>query len=361
MERPKHKNPLSLQVNTAVVAGFIPGDFSPAAEADKADFIALRPQTGYWQDAWRRLRRNHVAMAAVVMLLLTVAFAFIGPSLIPYGPNQQIRKSENLNPMQYSAMELTKIETGERVFPHVFGTDMHGRDLLSRTMYATRISLVIGVCAALIVLIIGTIYGSVSGYFGGTADFIMMRVVDVIYALPDILVVLLLSSVIKTPLTNLLNTSHNAAIKSLSSFGAGMISIFIVFGLLYWVGMSRIIRGQVIALKNQEFITAARALGASSARIIRRHLLPNCIGQIIVTAMMQIPSAIFLESFLSFLGLGVNAPTATLGSLCSDSLGGFQTYPSRLLIPSFLLSIVILCFNLFGDGLRDALDPRMKK
>ncbi|GHU69429.1 peptide ABC transporter permease [Clostridia bacterium] len=355
------KNPLSLQLDGYGVPLYLPDDFQLAPETDKADFIAQRAQISYWRDAWRRLRRNVVAMVAVAVLLLTILFAFVGPSLVPYGPNKQIRKSENLHPFTYSQTELDRIAAGESVFPHPFGTDTLGRDLLARTMYATRVSLIIGVCAAAIVLIIGTIYGSISGYFGGTADFVLMRIVDIIYALPDILVVLLLSSVIKAPLTNLLNSSSNAAIKSLSALGSGMISIFIVFGLLYWVGMSRIIRGQVMTLKNQEFVTAARALGASPARIIRKHLLPNCIGQIIVTAMMQIPSAIFLESFLSFLGLGVNAPTATLGSLCSDSLGGFQTYPARLLIPSLLLSLVILCFNLFGDGLRDALDPRMKR
>jgi len=357
------KNPLSLQADVSGTAGiaFLPNDFDTASDADRQDFIAMRPQMGYWQDAWRRLRRNRVAMAAVAVLLAVVLFAFVGPYFVPYGPNQQIRKSEELYPMQYSENERGKIAEGTFVFPHVFGTDTQGRDLLARTMFATRISLVIGVCAAAIVLVIGTLYGAIAGYFGGTVDFVLMRIVDIIYALPDILVVLLLSSVIKQPLTNLLNTSSSGLVKSLSAYGAGMISIFIVFGLLYWVGMSRIIRSQVMTLKNQEFITAAKALGASSARIIRRHLLPNCIGQIIVTAMMQIPSAIFLESFLSFLGLGVNAPTASLGSLCSDALGGMSKYPMRLLIPSVLLSIVILCFNLFGDGLRDALDPRMKK
>jgi oligopeptide transport system permease protein len=221
--------------------------------------------------------------------------------------------------------------------------------------------MIIGVLAALVVLVIGTLYGSISGYFGGTADFIMMRIVDVIYSLPDILIVLLLSSVIKIPLQNLLNNTNSKFLSSISGLGTGVIAIFLVFGLLFWVGTARIIRGQVLMLKSQEYVTAARALGASSKRIIKKHIVPNCMGQIIVVTMLQIPSAIFLESFLSFLGLGISAPNATLGSLSADALSYMRQNPSRLFVPAIILSVMILCFNLFGDGLRDALDPRMKK
>ena len=339
----------------------LPDDYELAGAEEKAQFILMRESTSSWADAWRRLKKNYVAMAAFGILALIVLFSFAGPYFVPYTFEQEVRGSANLSPMQYSETELQKIAAGEKVFPHVFGTDMAGRDLMSRVMYGTRISLVIGVFASLIVLVIGTLYGAVSGYFGGTVDFVMMRVVEVIYSVPDMLLVLLLSAVIKEPLRAWINTSANPLVHSLTGLGHGIVSIFIVFGLLYWVGMSRIIRGQVLMLKQQEFITALRALGASNSRMILKHLLPNCIGQIIVTTMMQIPSAIFLESFLSYLGMGVSAPHASLGSMASDALGGIYSYPSRLIIPSLLLCVMILSFNLFGDGLRDALDPRMKK
>jgi len=353
-------NPLSLQPDVSEILDFLPDDFELAPEEAKESFIEMREPTSYWQDAWRRLKKNGVAMGALAVLLLIILWAFALPAFIPYTDTGQIRGSENLSPFQYSKAEEARREAGESVFPHMLGTDTLGRDLLVRTMYATRISFIIGLSASVIVLAIGTVYGAISGYIGGRVDFFMMRVVDIIYSLPEILVVLLLSSVLKVPLQNLLNASSSPLIHRISSLGAGVISIFIVFGLLFWVGTSRIIRGQVLMLKNQEFVMAARALGASPARIIRRHLLPNCIGQIIVMTMMQIPSAIFLESFLSFLGMGVSAPIATLGSLCSDALNGMRAYPIRLIAPSVILSVIILCFNLFGDGLRDALDPRMR-
>lgn len=363
------KNPFSLQPNIDQLIEWQrpyinhpkSDDFLPAEEDEKTSFIEMRRSTSAWQDAWRRLKRNYVAMAAFGVLVAIILFAFLGPVFVPYSYEQEIRGSGNLGPMQYSDLENARIEAGEKVFPHVFGTDNAGRDLMSRVMYGTRISLVIGVFASLIVLVIGTLYGAISGYFGGTIDFVMMRIVEIIYAIPEMLMVLLLSAVIKEPLKNWINASSNPLVHSLTGIGHGIISIFIVFGLLFWVGMSRIIRGQVLMLKQQEFVTASRALGASNARIIRKHLLPNCVGQIIVTTMMQIPSAIFLESFLSYLGMGVSAPTASLGSLASDALGGIYSYPSRLIIPSVLLCVLILSFNLFGDGLRDALDPRMKK
>lgn len=247
------------------------------------------------------------------------------------------------------------------VFPHVFGTDSQGRDLMARCMYGSRVSIIIGVIAALIVLVIGAVYGSVSGYAGGRVDFFMMRVVDLIYSVPDVLIVLLLQVVLKEPLQAWFDAGKTPLSRALDSLGVGIVSIFITFALLYWVGMSRIIRGQVLQLKEQEYVTAASVLGASSARIIRRHLLPNCIGQLIIQTCLQIPSAIFLESFLSYLGLGVSAPMASLGSLCSDAKETFLLFPYRLLFPAILLSLIVLTLNLVGDGLRDALDPRLKE
>jgi oligopeptide transport system permease protein len=232
---------------------------------------------------------------------------------------------------------------------------------MARVMFGTRISTIVGVFASLIVLVIGTLYGAVSGYFGGTVDLVMMRIVEIIYSIPEILMVLLIAAVIKEPIKAWINSSDSYLAAFCATLGHGIIAIFIAFGLLYWVGMARIIRGEVLMLKQQEYITAARALGASNGRIIIKHLLPNCVGQIIAVTMMQIPAAIFLESFLSYLGMGVSAPADTLGSLAADALGGIYTYPARLIIPSAFLCALILSFNLFGDGLRDALDPRMKK
>lgn len=336
-------------------------DFINATNEEKQSITQNRPSVSFWKDAMRRLKKNKVAMVALAVIIILVVFAFIGPLVVPYDYAQQIRGSENLSPMKYSEAEMALKASGESVFPHIFGTDGLGRDLMVRVMYGTRVSMIIGLVASFIVLIIGSIYGSVSGYCGGIIDTIMMRIVDIIYSVPEVLVVLLLMVVLHDPLQNLFSTSNISLFKSMSKLGAGLISIFITFGLLYWVGMARIIRGQVLMLKQQEYVTAAKALGASGVSIIKKHLLPNCLGQLIVTTCLQIPSAIFLESFLSFLGLGVSAPLASLGSLASDGLGGIYTYTYRLVIPAIVLSIMILALNLFGDGLRDALDPRLKK
>ena len=352
---------LQMNVDPDAACSFSAADFEPASQEEKAGMVVIKKRMSYWQDAWRRLRRNTVAMVALGIVVLIILFAFVGPSFVPYTYSQQIRGSENLSPMAYSAKETEAMAAGTSVFPHVFGTDTLGRDLLVRVMYGARISMTVGVTASLIVLVIGSIYGSVSGFIGGKVDAVMMRIVELIYSIPDVLVVLLLQVMLKDPLTTLFDTSKNPLIQSLSSLGVGLFSIFITFALLYWVGMSRIIRGQVLMLKSQEFVMAAQCLGASNSRIIKRHLLPNCIGQIVVTTCLQIPSAIFLESFLSFLGLGVSAPLASLGSLASDGLGGIYSYAYRLIIPSIVLSVMILSLNLFGDGLRDALDPRLKK
>ena len=275
--------------------------------------------------------------------------------------NGEIKRSTPLaftSEVTDGAKELT---VAKKVFPHMVGTDSQGRDLLARTMYGARVSIIIGIVAALIVLVIGSIYGAISGLCGGVVDFVMMRIVELIYSVPEILLVLLLQVVLKDPLQKWFDASNSWFANALSTLGAGIVSIFITFALLYWVTMSRIVRGQVLMLKKQEYVTAATALGASNGRIIRRHLLPNCVGQLVITTCLQIPSAIFLESFLSFLGLGVSAPMASLGSLCSDALGTITIFPYRLLFPGAILTIIVLTLNLVGDGLRDALDPRLKK
>ena len=263
--------------------------------------------------------------------------------------------------MDEPAEDATEIKLVTSVFPHIFGTDDQGRDLMARTMYGAQVSIIIGIAAALIVLVIGSIYGSISGLAGGKTDFVMMRIVELIYSVPDILIVLLLQVVLKDPLQNWFDAHKTGIGGMLGDLGVGIVSIFITFALLYWVTMARIVRGQVLQLKKQEFVTAAVALGASKRRIIRRHLLPNAIGALVITTCLQIPSAIFLESFLSFLGLGVSAPMASLGSLCSDAKDVIMLYPYRLIFPAVVLTLIVLSLNLVGDGLRDALDPRLKK
>ena len=256
------------------------------------------------------------------------------------------------------AVEL-KLVSG--VFPHVFGTDSSGRDLMARTMYGAQLSIIIGIAAALIVLVIGSIYGAISGLAGGAVDFVMMRIVELIYSIPEVLIVLLLQVVLTDPLRAWFDAHKTGIGAILGDLGPGIVSIFITFALLYWVTMARIVRGQVLQLKEQEYVNAAVALGASNGRIIRRHLLPNAVGALVITTCLQIPSAIFLESFLSFLGLGVSAPMASLGSLCSDALSTIEIFPDRLIYPAVILTIIVLSLNLIGDGLRDALDPRLKK
>lgn len=346
----ENKNLLSLQLKTE--------DFEKASENEKQDLVVMRESVSFWKDGLRRLSRNKIAMISLVVLLIIMIFAFIVPSFYPYTYKEQIRGSENLAPMEYSQQEMTRIENGEKVFPHILGTDGLGRDLAIRLMMGARVSLLVGIIASVIVLIIGSIYGAISAYFGGIVDLIMMRIVDIIYTVPDILIIILLSVVLKIPLQNL---ADNVPMFSwINTVGVGLISIFIVFGLLYWVGMARMVRSQILTLKEQEYVTAARALGAGHGRIIRKHLLTNCIGTLIVITTLQIPSSIFTESFLSFLGLGVAAPMTSLGSMASDALEGINTYPYRLLAPAILISVIILAFNLFGDGLRDAFDPKLK-
>ena len=297
-------------------------------------------------------------MSALFIVLLITFCCFFVPGFYPYKYEQQMKGSERLAPMQYSKTEQKQIDAGEKVFPHLLGTDQNGRDYMIRVLVGGRVSMTVGLVASVLILVIGSIFGAIAGYFGGLVDMIMMRIVDIIYTVPDVLIIILLAQTLKFPLEALASKPGFAWMQKL---GSNMISMFIVFALLYWVGMARIVRSQIMVLKQSEYVTAAKALGAGSGRIIFKHLIVNCIGTLIVTTTLQIPSSIFTESFLSFLGLGVQAPMPSLGSLASAALNGFQTYPEKLFAPAFLIFIIILSFNLLGDGLRDAFDPKLKQ
>ena len=337
-------------------------DFIPATDEEKSYIVQMRPSTTFFKDGVKRLCRNKVALVSLIVVAIITLSAILIPAFWPYSYDQQLgvrpgkpvdASFNNLAPFEYGKTELKHIEEGEKVFPHVFGTDSAGRDYFIRVVYGTRISLAVGFFASLIVLIIGMTVGSIAGYCGGKVDLIIMRIVDIIYSLPDVLIVILLSVAIK----DIISTSKNQMVVKL---GAGMISIFIVFGLLYWVGMARQVRGQILSIKEQEYVLAAKAMGASAAHIIRKHMIPNCVSVIIITAAMQIPSAIFTESFLSFVGMGVSMPMPSLGSLASDARSGLVSYPYMLLFPAMSIFLIVLSFNLLGNGLRDAFDPKLR-
>lgn len=346
------KAPLSAQID---LSKFNMKDFTKATEEEKRQQEVMGESTTFFKDGMRRLRKNPLAMGSIVVLILLVLVIMIAPLFVPYGYADIVKGSQNLGPFEHSEGELAKIAAGEDVFPHLFGTDELGRDYFIRVVYGARVSLGVGIFASLLVLLIGILYGSISGFLGGKVDMVMMRIVDIIYSLPDMLLIILLSVVLRQVLEPHIKGTV------LAKLGTNMISLFIVFGLLYWVGMARLIRGQILTIKQNEYILAARCIGTSSARTIRRHILPNCLSVIIITTALQIPSAIFTESYLSFVGLGVSAPMPSLGSLANAARSGLQTYPSRLFFPAITICLIVLALNLLGDGLRDAFDPKLSK
>ena len=348
------KTPFNIQINV--------DDLLPASNEDKAYMVKMRPSTTFFRDGVKRLLKNKIATISLITIVIITLTSIFLPIFWPYSYDQQLGISpgapvdpsyNNLAPFEYGSTEQAKIDAGEKVFPHIFGTDAAGRDYLIRIVYGTRISLAVGFFASIIVLIIGMTIGSIAGYVGGKVDMVIMRIVDIIYALPDMLMVILLSAVLKDSLQPAIEGTV------LAKIGSNIISLFIVFGLLYWVSMSRLIRGQILSLREQEYVLAAKATGAKGSWIIRKHLMPNCISVVIISTALQIPNAIFTESYLSFLGLGVNAPMPSLGSLASDALNGISAYPYRLVIPAVVISLIVLSLNLFGDGLRDAFDPKL--
>ena len=298
-------------------------DFSPLKKDSVDNEKAIRPHIGFRQDAWLRLKKNKAAMAGLGIIILISLLAIFGPLLSPYSYSDQSLSEANQPPSA----------------AHWFGTDNLGRDLATRVCYGARISLSIGIVASLINLGVGVLYGGVSGYFGGRVDSLMMRIVDILYGIPLLLYVILLMVVLKP----------------------GLLNVFLALGLVYWLRMARIVRAQVLGLKELEYILAARVLGASHQRLILGHLLPNSLGPIIITLTLSIPEAIFTEAFLSFIGLGVSAPMASWGVLASEGVVTLRSYPFQLLSPAIAISLTMLGFNFLGDGLRDALDPRMRR
>lgn len=383
------------------------------------DAESTRPSLTYWQDAWRRLKQNKLSMIGLVIVFLIICFGIFGPYFTPYTYSDQVNEYRNLSPVlklykisddlylhiskDYNMfrvsedgrllerLELNKAKKDiikkiyvynygdeeikldfsynllptkkgydynftieykgqvvkeneswgsklNKTFP--FGTDDLGRDLLTRVMYGARISLLVAFVATCVNLFIGVIYGSIAGYEGGRVDNIMMRIVDIINSVPLVLYVILLMVWFR---------------------GGGLTNIIIALSSVYWVGMARLVRGQMLSLKEQEFVLAARTMGVPKFKIIIRHLIPNAMGPIIVSMAMMIPSAVFTESFLSFIGLGVSAPMASWGTLANNALAGLTTYPYQLFFPALSIAFTMLAFNFIGDGLRDALDPRLRK
>ncbi len=357
-EKLKKRQFLSAQVD---LSKFNRAQFEPATEEEKKQQDVMGESTTFFKDGMRRLRKNPLAMGSIIVLALIILTIIIAPMFVPYSYSEIIsvggkrdKSAANLAPFTYSKAEQRYMDsTGEKLFPHILGTDSLSRDYFIRVIYGTRVSLSVGVVAAIMVLIIGLLYGSIAGYFGGKLDLIMMRIVDIIYSLPDMLLIILLSVVFNERLKPLIENTV------LNKLGTNMISMFIVFGLLYWVGMARLIRGQILSIKNNEYVLAARCIGTKNARILRRHILPNCLSVIIITTALQVPSAIFTESYLSFLGLGVSAPLTSLGSLANQAREGMQSYPLRLVVPAIIICLIVLALNLLGDGLRDAFDSKL--
>jgi len=287
--------------------------------------LPIAPESGSspWRDAWHRLRRNRLALAGGVMLLLLAVACLLGPLLSPY---------------DYAEQDLNNTFAPPGA-AHWLGTDQLGRDLLVRVLYGGRISLGVGLCATFVALTIGVIYGAVAGYLGGRTDAVMMRLVDIMYALPFTIFVILL----------------------MVFLGRNIILLFVAIGAVEWLTMARIVRGQIMTLKKMEFIEAARSLGYGNRRIIFRHLLPNALGPIIVYTTLTIPAVMLLEAFLSFLGLGVQPPMSSWGTLIKDGAEKMEEYWWLLVFPGTLFSLTLFSLNFLGDGLRDALDVRAAK
>lgn len=299
--------------------------------------------TSLWKDAWRRLLKNKLAVFGMVVTILILLASLIGPPIIEKATGYTYDKIPSDVTLQRSLPPFTATD-GNFSATHPMGTDDSGRDILARVLIGGRISLMVGIIATIVSLLIGVTYGATSGYFGGRTDDVMMRIVDVLYSLPYIMIVIVLLAFFggKSPL-------------------AQLVLLFIALGAVSWLTTARIVRGQVMSLKNQEFVLAAKATGVSQPKIIFRHLVPNTLGPVIVYATLTIPSVMLTEAFLSFLGLGVQAPLASWGSLSAEGIKNIAIFPWQLIFPGVTMALALFSLNFLGDGLRDALDPQMRK
>ncbi len=294
-----------------------------------------RPSLTFWQDAMRRLVRNKVAFVCLIIILILTLLSIFAPMFSPFDYREQHYGHTNA-PMGTVCDDENCPGYGHT---HIFGTDILGRDLFTRVWMGGRVSLIIAVVSAVVDLIIGSIYGGISGYFGGTLDIIMMRILEIINGIPYLIIVILLMMIMEP----------------------GMFTIIVAYSLVGWIPMARLVRGQVVALRQQEYIAAAEAMGAGAWRIIARHLLPNTLSVVIVRVTLAIPGAIFSEAYLSYLGLGIPLPMCSWGSLAQAGIENFRIYPYQLLVPAICISLTMLAFNMFGDGLRDAFDPKLRR
>lgn len=329
-----------------------PQMFEPANVNERDIEKIERPSLSFWQDAWLRLWKNKGAILGLVIIAVLLIMAFVGPMISGRSYKEQeikhsklppkIQLLENIEWLPFDGIDKNGVDqyAKKQVDEYYwFGTDELGRDIFTRTWKGTQVSLLIGLIAALGDLLIGVTYGGISGYYGGRVDNIMQRIVEVIAGIPYLIVVILFILILEP----------------------GILSISLALVITGWIGMSRVVRGQMLKLKNQEFVLASKTLGASNATLIRKHLIPNILGNIIIMIMFTIPTAIFSEAFLSFIGLGIRPPLASLGSLVSDGYKSLHTFPHMMIVPAVVISLLILSFNLVADGLRDALDPKMRK
>lgn len=297
-------------------------------DQEQSEVIA-RPSISYWKDVFTRLKKNKVAVACAIFIVFIIGMAIVAPMLSPYTYSEQHVAHSNKE-MFYKA------DDGHM---HIFGTDGLGRDLFTRLARGARVSMIIAFAAVAINVMVGVVYGGISGYTGGTVDNVMMRLVEIINGIPYLIIVILLMTIMES----------------------GIRTIIIAYATVGWTGMARLVRGQVISLKEQEYVVAAKALGARPSRIILRHLIPNALSVIIVNITLAIPSVIFTEAFLSFIGLGVMPPESSWGLLANEGARSFQQYPTQLFVPAITISLTMLAFNLLGDALRDATDPRLRR
>jgi oligopeptide transport system permease protein len=326
------------------------------------DETLVRKERSLFEESMIRLSRNKVAVVSAIFIIILALVAIFANYIAPFHYAEQDLVNNNAIPewmlflMPENAVNYARITDK---FP--LGADHLGRDLLSRAIYGARVSLAVAIAASSVSLLVGTIYGMISGYAGGRVDDLMMRIVDFLYAFPFLVVVILLQTYFKAIARRGGMEGIGATLMNLNNSMGGLLFLFIAIGLINWIGMARIARGQVLSYKRMEFVEAAHAVGASGTRIMLRHLLPNIVGPLIVSETLALPGYIFTEAFLSFIGLGVDAPTPSWGIMISEAVQGLRSYPNQVLVPAIALSLTTLAFNFLGDGLRDAFDPRLKQ